>query len=415
MLFRKKKEKRQLLTAADEELAKLLGIEVDGISANKAKEATFFTCLRILSDTVSKLPLKLYLESESGTEVQRTHYLHNLMKLRPNLNMSSSDFWKMVEFQRNYYGHSVAVISTMPNGKIDGIHPLDMNHVEIWMDDAAVIGKDKKIWYVYKTEKKDYKFRHDEVLHFKGMTRNGIQGMAVKDYLKTSIENLQYGSDYVNKYFKGGLTAKGVLQYTGHIEPEAVQRVKQRFEKMANGMDNVGKILPVPPEYKFEALDVNMADSQFLEINNLTIRQIAAGFGIKQHQINDLSGAKFNNVTQQNEEFYRDTLQSILNMYEQEMTYKLLTSEEIEKGSFFRFNVDSILRTDLKTRYESYKIAIEGGFLTANEAREKEDMPKADGGDTLIVNGTMQPLKGVGMAYQSEEGGDNGEGQEETE
>lgn len=407
MLFRK--SERRSYTLQDEELAKLLGIEIDGISSNKARDATYFTCLRILSDTVSKLPLKLYKETDNGTEKANQHYLYSRLKLRPNKNMSSSDFWKYIEWQRNDYGHAVVVISTQPNGLIDGLHPLSMKNVTIFVDNAGVISKDFAVWYVYTDGVKEYKFKSDEVLHFKGMTPDGITGMAVKDYLKTTIENIQYGTQYVNSYFKGGLSASAVLQYTGDInDPSKVNKIKQRFESMATGMNNVGKIIPVPPEYKLSTISSSMADAQFFETMNLSIRQIAAAFGIKQHQLNDLSGAKFNNVQQQNEEFYRDTLQSILNMYEQELTYKLLTQKEMDAGMFFQFNVDSLLRTDLKTRYEAYGLGIDKGFLTPNEVRAKEDMPKYEGADKLIVNGTMQPLDSVGMAYANppSEGGE---------
>ena len=407
MLFMRKKESRSL-TLQDKELADLLGIQLEGIPSNKAKEATFYTCLRILSDTVSKLPLKLYKETNDGTEKANDHYLYNKLKIRPNKNMSSSDFWKMVEYQRNYFGHAIVAIETAPNGRVNGLHPLNMENLQIYVDDASIIGKSTGIWYVYTDGVKEYKFSSDEVLHFKGLTRDGIHGMAIKDYLRTTIENQQHATEYVNKYFKGGLSAKGILQYTGDIDPNAMNRMKERFEKMATGMDNIGKILPVPLGFNFSTINSSMADAQFFEINNLSIRQITSAFGIKQHMVNDLSGAKFNNVQQQNEEFYRDTLHPIFNMYEQELTYKLLTQKEIESGMFFQFNVDAILRTDLKTRYEAYGLGIEKGFLTPNEARNKEDMPRIEGADQLIVNGTMQPLDKVGMAYNPPpEGGDN--------
>lgn len=406
MLFRKKNdvEKRQLYTSTDESLAQLLGIQMNGLPSSKAKEATFYSCLRILSDTVSKVPLKVYKETENGTEKATSHYLYPKLKLRPNKNMSASDFWKTVEYQRNYFGHSVVVIETLPNGRVANLHPLNMQNVEIWFDDAQVIGKEATIWYVYSQtigiETKEYKFRSDEVLHFKGLTADGIQGMAVKDYLATTVENLQYGTQYTNKHFSGGLQAKGILQYTGDIEESGMNRLKARFEKMANGMDNVGKILPVPVGFTFSTINSTMADSQFFENMKLSMQQIAAAFGVKMHQLNDLSGAKFNNVSSQNDEFYRDTLLPIFTSYEQELTWKLLTSKEIEDGMFFRFNVDVILRTDLETRYKAYGDAIQAGFLMPNEARAREDMPKVEGGDVLMVNGSMVPIKDVGAAYQ---------------
>lgn len=401
-LFGKRTEHRNL-TLQDKEFAKFLGIDTNGISSNKAKETTVFTCLRIMSDTISKLPLKLYKKTNGNIEVADDHYMYHKMKLRPNQNMSSSDMWKMIEFQRSYNGHAVSLINTKPNGQIETIRPLDMDYVTIIKDDS--ITKDNSIWYVYNDGKVEGIFESDSVLHFKGMTSDGITGMSVREHLNSTIENLQFGTQYVNQYFKGGLTAKGVIQYTGDASPEAIARIKKRFEDFATGMKNVGKLVPVPPEYRIDTLNTSMADAQFLELNQLSIRQIAAAFGIKQHMLNDLSGAKFNNVASQNEEFYRDTLLSILTMYEQELTYKLLTEDEVKKGYYFKFNVDSILRADPKTRAEYYSIMLDSGAMTRNEVRSKEELPKYEPtesmnpADKLIMNGNGIPIDMAGQQY----------------
>jgi 1-aminocyclopropane-1-carboxylate deaminase/D-cysteine desulfhydrase-like pyridoxal-dependent ACC family enzyme len=41
--------------------------------------------------------------------------------------------------------------------------------------------------------------------------------------------------------------------------------------------------------------------------------------------------------------------------------------------------------------------------MTPNEARIKEELPSRPEGDVLIVNGNMQPLANVGMAYLTKE------------
>jgi hypothetical protein len=43
------------------------------------------------------------------------------------------------------------------------------------------------------------------------------------------------------------------------------------------------------------------------------------------------------------------------------------------RGQFVKFNTGSLLRTDLKSRYESNRVGIEARFLTVNEARTLED------------------------------------------
>ena len=147
-----------------------------------------------------------------------------------------------------------------------------------------------------------------------------------------------------------------------------------------------------------------MADAQFLENTELTIRQIAAAFGIKMHQLNDLERATHTNISEQQRQFYIDTLMAILTMYEQELTYKLLLDSELNKGYYCKFNVDAITRADIKTRYEAYRIGVQGGFLKPNEVRAREEMESAEGGDVLLVNGNMVPITEAGAAYKKKGG-----------
>ncbi len=398
-IFRRSIQNRDY-TLSDPLIQQFMGItDTANISPDKLREATYFACMRIMTDTVAKLPLKLYQETENGIKKVTNHYLYPLLKLRPNPYMSASDFWKTVEFNRLEWGHEIVYIDTQA-GKITGLYPLDMSKVTIWVDNAGIIGNHNAIYYVYSDNAgNQYKLTEDEVLHFKGLTRNGIIGMSIKDYLSTIVDNAQSAQKYLNNYFKNGLFSRGLLQFTGDLSDDKIKIVQQKFEQMANGIQNAGRILPVPMGFSFQTISTSMADAQFLELNKLTIQQIAAAFGIPLHMLNQLEKATYNNVEQQEEQFYRDTLMPILTMYEQELTYKLLTQKEIQAGLYFKFNVDAILRSDIETRYRAYSIGIQNGFLTPNEARIKEELPSRPEGDVLICNGNYQPLQNVGMAY----------------
>ncbi|GIN59236.1 phage portal protein [Lederbergia ruris] len=400
----------------DKKFAKLLGIELDDVSADKAKEATFYACLRIMTDSVSKLPLKLHKSTEDGTTKENGHYLYNLMKLRPNPFMSSSTFWKMVEFQRLYYGHSVVAINHHPigkdAGKVKSLVPLEMDNVEIWIDDKGILGEESNpIYYIYTDRNgKQYKFKNSEVLHFLGMTKDGIQGMAIKDYLKTLIDNAQASTAYTNNYLRNGLHSKGIISYVGDLDEGKQKALQERFKRLAGGVSNSGSLLPLPIGFDYKSISTSMADAQFKELSELSIQEIASAFGVKPHQINSLEQSTHSNIEHQQKEFYVETLQPILTQYEQELTYKLLTSQEVNDGYFFRFNVDVILRSDSKERAEYITTLVEKGVITSNEARGLIDMPKLEGGDKLIVNGSYIPIDLVGTQYgnhQAIEGGDD--------
>lgn len=404
----------------DRRLLEMLGIKVDELNfqgENALKEATVFACIRILADSIGKLPVKVY--QHNGTV---DHYLTPLLKTRPNPWMSARDFFKALEVKRHLYGNAYAWLEFETKGKdagkITGIYPLDSSKIEIYIDDIGLLPGKGRLWYVYRDNKgTEYRIDPDEILHFKGLTSDGIVGITPLTQLRKTIENAGAASQYLNNSFKTGLQTKGIIHYIGDLSPEAQRRFRERFEEMASGLKNANRVSLLPLGYQFQPLSLTMADAQFLENTQLTVKQIAAAFGVKNHQLNDLDRATHTNVEHQQREFYVDTLMDILTGYEQELTYKLFTQRELEKGYYIKFNVNAILRADPKTRYEGYRIAIQSGFMTANEVRALEEMEALPGGDKLLVNGNMMPIEMAGEQYmkdkiteeQVKDGGENGQ------
>lgn len=403
MIFRNAIDERESVSLQDRRLLEILGIEVDGINVtgeNALKEATVFACIRILSEAVAKLPIKIYQDAD-GIKKATDHYLYTILKTRPNPYMSSFNFFNCLETQRNIHGNSYASIEFDKKGRVKALWPIDSEKVEIWVDDKGLFKSSNKLWYIVNLPNgKQTKLKPDEILHFKGFSLDGITGITPLTYLKTLIENGRASQEYINKFFQNGMQVKGIVHYVGDLNPEAEKVFRDRFEQMSSGLKNAHRISLLPLGYQFQPISLSMADAQFLENTELTIRQIAAAFGIKMHQLNDLERSTYSNITEQQKQFYIDTLMAILTMYEQEITYKLFLTDELEKGYYCKFNVDAIIRADIKTRYEAYRTGIQGGFLTPNEVRALEEMEAAEGGDTLLVNGNMVPITEAGAAYK---------------
>src|SRR5690606_8347931 len=155
----------------------------------------------------------------------------------------------------------------------------------------------------------------------------------------------------------------------------------------ASGSKNAGKIIPVPLGMKLTPLNIKLTDSQFFELKKYSALQMAAAFGIKPNQINDYEKSSYASAEAHNLAFYTDTLLWILKQYEEEITYKCLTSKEIEEGYYFKFNVNAILRADMKTQMEALAKGVNNGIYTPNEARDYLDLPAEEDGDMLVMNG----------------------------
>ncbi|WP_266036028.1 phage portal protein, partial [Brucella intermedia] len=76
--------------------------------------------------------------------------------------------------------------------------------------------------------------------------------------------------------------------------------------------------------------------------------------------------------------------------------YRDLLDAKTRKTTVVKFNMEGLLRGDSQARAEFLQKMVQNGIYTPNEARAYENKPKMDGGDELIVNGTMQPLSMVG-------------------
>lgn len=381
-------------------LAAWLGIA--DTSEDALSEATYFACMKVLSEAIGKLPLKLLLHTDrDGIISARDHPLWYVVHDRPNPYMTASTFWSTVEFNRNHYGNAYVWIEG--SGKNTRLWILPSENVEVWYDNARILADVSDIYYLYSGPSKLYYFGSEEILHFKGSnTLNGIIGISVQEQLKTTVKAGGKSQKLLNDMYDSGFTAKAVLQYTGSLNDENVKTFVQGIESYAKGKlkaEGVENIIPIPLGATLTPLNVKLADNQFIEVRQYTALQIASAFGIKPYQIGDYTKSSYSSAEAQQLSFLIDTLLYILKQYEEELTYKLLSREDIDKGLFFKFNIDVILRADFATKVQTLSTAVNSFLMTPNEARQKLDLEKVPGGDKLLGNGASIPVEYTGSQY----------------
>ena len=382
-------------------LYKFLGIDTD-TDERVLSEATYFACMKVLSEAIGKLPLKLLKHTDkNGIETARKHPIYHVLHDRPNPYMTASTFWSTVEYNRNHYGNAFVWIRGA--GKNMTLWILPSEQVEVWYDDAKVLAEQPDIYYIYSAGGKRYQFGSEEILHFKSSnTLDGLIGVSVQDQLNSTIGGAVKSQKMINKMYGSGFTAKAVLNYTGSLNDANVQELVRMTEAYAKGelSDNgIENIIPIPLGFNLTPLNVKLADNQFIEVKQYTSLQIASAFGIKPYQIGDYTKSSYASAEAQQLSFYVDTLLYIVKQYEEELTYKLLSSEDIEKGYHFKFNVSVILRADLATQINTLSTGVSNFIYTPNEARAMLDLESKPGGDRLLGNGASIPVELTGTQY----------------
>ena len=385
------------------ELYKFLGID-PAKTGDATSEATYYACLKVLTESIGKLPLKIQQYTENGgIRIAREHPYYRMLNERPNRYMTASSFWGTCEQFRDDRGNSYAWIDTR-----DPKHPqlwhLDPSSVQVYYDNARKLSDVADVYYRYTTPSGTVTLTSEEVLHFRShYTEDGITGISVRDQLSATLRGNIKAQEFINKTIESGMTAKSVLNYTGSLSDVNVQALVKEVTKYAKGEmrdKGIENIIPMPVGFSLTPLNLKLADSQFLELRQYSALQIASAFGVKPYQVGDYTKSSYASAEAQQLSFLVDTLLFIVKQYEEELTYKLLTDEEVAQGYHIKFNVAVILRADQKTQIETLRSAVSGFLMTPNEARERLDLPSKEGGDQLIGNGSTIPITAVGAQWE---------------
>lgn len=375
-------------------------------------EVTYFTCIKMLSETLAKMPIKYYQTTEKGIIEPEETDVSRLLKTRPNPFMTPTTFWNTVEMNRNHYGNAYVYIHRKfirkkfgGEEKVLGLWIMRSDCVRIMVDDAGYFGGAGRIWYVYTdpTSGRQYVLKTDDVMHFKtSHSLDGITGLPVQKILRDTVNGASASQEFMNDMYESGLTARAVVEYTGELDKNAKTALVESFEEFGNGTKNTGKIIPVPLGMKLIPLDIKLTDSQFFELKKYTALQIAGAFGVKPNQINDYEKSSYSNSEMQQLSFYVDTMLFNIKQYEEEMNFKLLTKEQKEEKKYFKFNEKVLFRTDSKTQMEYLSNGVKNTILKPNEARRLLDMSDSEGGDRLYGNGNLIPIEIAGTQYEKQ-------------
>lgn len=402
----------------DEKLLEWLGISKK--DKQLSGEVTYYTCLKMLSETMGKLPLKYYQQTGKGKIRAEPDDVTRLLTIRPNKIMTPTTLWTATEMNCQHYGNGY--IWMRGEFARDGTYGGAYNICDIWLmqscyvtvllDDVGVFGGKGEIYYQYSDPMtgNKYFFRSDEVMHFKTWySLDGIMGQPVRKILKDTVGGALESQRYMNNLYENGLSASMAMQYLGDLDEKRRKALEKKFASALTGPENAGKVIPVPIGLQLTPLNMSMADAQFFELKKYSALQIAGAFGIKPNQINNYEKSSYANSETQQLAFLVDTMAYRLKMYEEEINSKILEPKKQKEGYFYKFNEKAILRTDSKTQMQNIKTAVDGGLYTVNEGREYLDKPAVEGGDIPMVNGTYIPLTMVGQQYKKE-GGENNAG-----
>ena len=198
---------------------------------------------------------------------------------------------------------------------------------------------------------------------------------------------------YAGNFFNAGGVPPLVVQAPLSSE-KAIERTKDDMQKHIMKTNSRGELIMVLPfGYEVKDLGVNPKDAQMVDAKLFQLTEIARHIGLPPMFLQDLSKGTYTNSEQQAIHVVKNRMRPLTRRLEGRFSLGLFGP-----GSPYsiRFDLNELLRGDTATRFNAWARGVQGGFLTPNEARYREDLPLLDqaGADELHMQTGTQLLGG---------------------
>jgi len=360
----------------------------------------YAACVRILSDSIAQMPLRLRRKTDDGAEDVTDHPTIRVLRdpdpKRPAL--TGQALIKGVTQSMVIHGNGyLEQVRVNRGAKLFSLKPIAPERVQLCLDDMdeIVYRVDASTIMAGKT-RQQRELKAPDILHFRGTYADseGYLGIGslitMRDLLRASIEQLQHAK----RSLIGG-NLKGFLTYDdANLTAEQIKAAQDILNDP--NADNKWKAMPGNPTVTFPPGDNQRA--QFVESRRAQVAEYARAFGVPNHLIMDVAGVNHwgSGLSEQGAGFVRYTLQPLAQSIENALDQNLLTDVERDDGLFFEFDFRSFLRGTPNQRADYYAKGIAAGWLSPCQARQMEGLPaddECDGGYKPVAE--VKPPEGA--------------------
>lgn len=337
--------------------------------------------LRIIGWSLGQMPLQVYEREAQGARKLKAadgHPLQRILQEKPHDEYTPFEIKEGIGVNAAFRGDSYHQVLRTTSGAVAGLFPLDSNRMRVER-------RNGQRWYIYSDGGADVYMRPGEVLHVAGLSDGGLMGFAIQKISATSLAKGVAMDRFGAKTFKNGASGNPIVESTQPYKWKDAAAEKEFYDKLADkiaGQDNWHKIAGLPYGFTIKTLGITAREAQLIEGLVYQVQDIARLTGVPPSLLMDNSHNTFTNSEQQFLQFIKMGLGGWIVKIEERMRLTLLS--DAERGRYtIKFNADALLRTSLKERYESYRIACGVPFMSRNEARDLEDMEPIEGGDVI--------------------------------
>ena len=200
-------------------------------------------------------------------------------------------------------------------------------------------------------------------------------------------------------FFGNGSRPGGILVAPGPISEDKATQIKNAWNTNYSGA-NVGKTAILGDDMKYISLAMNASDSQMIEQLQMSAKIVCSVFHIPPFKIGIDAIPAGQKVSDLNEIYYSDCLQSIIEARENLLDDGLLLKSF---GVEAFLDIETLIRMDSASQMTRLKDGVGAAIMTPNEARQKLGLGPLEGGDTVYMQQQNYSLEALSKRDQMDD------------
>lgn len=355
-----------------------------------------YRCVEVISDSIAQLPFEPYRIDSDGCKIKFTnHPTYNLLNREPNQNMSKFTFMKTMVVSMLLTGNAYAYIERDEKGNAKALYYIPTELVTILKPQTLTDTISYSI-----TGMKNV-VEDCNMIHILNFTSDGYEGISTLAYARKTLGLAMDAEANAEGFFKGGANVAGILKCNSPLTTKQKESLKSSWNSAFNG--NTGTpngVAVLDADLDFQSVTVNPSDAQLLETRQFNVIDICRFFGVSPVKAFDLTKSSYNTIEQMQIAFLTDTIQPLLEKFENEFQRKLYKPSEKDSITV-RFSTAPLLRADKQSQANYYNTLFQMGVMTINEIRKELDLPHLENGNTSFVQVNVQTLKNATQDKES--------------
>jgi HK97 family phage portal protein len=342
-----------------------------------------WTVVDKLADLTARLPLKVYSREVDGRPEAREHPYARLLR-QPSQCCDRNEFWRRVSVHFDLFGEAI-----LAKVRAERDEPTELVIVHPATVDVSV--RSSGVTYQIAIGRERIELPESEVVHFKRVDPdNPYRGLSPLEPLRRTLDNTEAARAAQASFWARGARPGVALMHPSKISVQAAQRLKTQFDSIAAGAGKTGTTVVLEEGMEPKVMSLSAEEAQYIQTRKYDDREVFAAYHMPPTAVGDLEYATFANVTENLRSVYRDTIAPRLQTFESVLEFSL--RPDFGEGVYAEWLMDEVLRGDFEQRAEAYQKAINAGWTTPAEVRDRENLPFVEGSDRLYINSTMIPL-----------------------